>query len=127
MTLNGAVVPQLGVTRPPTNSADSIYETQTTKYGDSGKYASKISPDGTQFDPASGDAKLLKVAAPAVTPPPSAIMADALIVAHTLTLTAGTNIILKAPNRYLMIIAENLVVENNVTITWEAAHALRHG
>ena len=119
MTVSGAVMPQVGLCRPPVNPADSPYEAQTTKYGDQGKYASKISSDGTRFDPDQGDAKLLKIQAPVATPPPSAIVADAYIVAHTLNLAAGTNIILRYPNRYLTIIAENIIVGPNVTITWE--------
>lgn len=116
MALSGAVVPQVGLSKPPATATDSLYEPQTTKYGDLGRYASKVSPDGTRFEAAQGDAKMLRVQ-----PPPAGVTVgvNAYIVAQTLNLADNTNLVLRYPNAYLTIIAEHITVGNNVTITWE--------
>ncbi|KFZ24502.1 hypothetical protein V502_01018 [Pseudogymnoascus sp. VKM F-4520 (FW-2644)] len=134
MTLSGLVMPQIGITVP---SADQ-YEAQGALF----QHACQVDASRTSLVRFGGIARRLKAKPPPSTglfsllpdnlhagpprptvrasaPSTGGMVVDSYIVARTLRLEDNLLIILDYPNLYLTIIAEEVIVGQNVTITWE--------
>jgi len=124
LRISGRIVPQAGITKPGASVVSGGAIVQSATHAVSGTMGKP------KFESYSGKADLLtaipfanKVNAvlslPAMTAGPSVLLDTAYWVASEVHLTRGTNIILKYPHRYLVILAEKLIVEDDVSFSWE--------
>ncbi len=120
-TLNvaGNVIPQVGLLRPLNTNIN-----QKTLFSNATTYDKQTN----KFKPLVGQGDIL-VAQPfpsSILGVNSAIMSKALLpinvaywVAQNINIADDTNIVLQNPNKFLVIIAENITVGNNVTFSYE--------
>ncbi|WP_026565012.1 SGNH/GDSL hydrolase family protein [Bacillus sp. UNC41MFS5] len=123
LNLSGNLIPQAGLTKPDPNLA----ATTTQAYFQS---AYKVTNTATTpvLQPVGGQATILKavplpsrtVTAASVPGITTQINVDtAYWVATEINLQDNTTVVLKQPQRYLILIAEKITVGQNVTFTWE--------
>ncbi|MDQ0111297.1 IPT/TIG domain-containing protein [Paenibacillus harenae] len=125
LRISGQIVPQQGVTKPGARiiSGGTMVQS-TTRIVSSQKGTSSVETYSGKADIltaipfTSKDKAFLSL--PSLTAAGSDIFVDsAYWAASEVYLVNGTNIVLKYPLRNLIIIAEKLTVEENVTISWE--------
>ncbi|GEC87710.1 IPT/TIG domain-containing protein [Brevibacillus brevis] len=123
LKIRGTIVPQSGLTKPTPTLVSGNTMIQSAYRIDSAKSTPMLQM-------LSGKAELLQAipfpkkmtATLAVPSPASALnisVDTAYWAASEIYIEDGTNVILKYPQRYLIIIAEKLTVGQNVTFTWE--------
>ncbi|MGG3806346.1 SGNH/GDSL hydrolase family protein [Metabacillus fastidiosus] len=122
LQLSGNLIPQAGLTKP---SSDLI---AATTYFQSAYKAKNTGAINSVLEPFGGQASVLKAvpipsqtvfaaSSPSIT---SQINIDtAYWVATEINIQDNTTVVLKQPQRYLILIAEKITVGQNVTFTWE--------
>ncbi|PGY09073.1 IPT/TIG domain-containing protein [Bacillus sp. AFS031507] len=123
LNLSGNLIPQAGVTKPSSNLIAT-----TTYFQSAYKAISTGTTKNSVLQPFGGQASVLKAvpipaqtvyaaSGPSVT---TQINIDtAYWVATEINIQDNTTVVLKQPQRYLILIAEKITVGQNVTFTWE--------
>ncbi|CAM4441920.1 lysophospholipase L1-like esterase [Paenibacillus endophyticus] len=124
LRISGTIVPQSGVTKPGASIISGGTMVQSaTRFVSSQKGSPTIRTFSGQADILSAipftskDNALLSL--PALATGADISIDTAYWVGSEVFLTKGTNIVLKYPHRYLIILAEKLIVEDEVTFSWE--------
>jgi len=126
MSINGNVVVPVGLVRPTVSEAQ---RRKVTLFQEAHQF--RTGARGSRFVRISGTATLL-TAQPLTLKvrgnpsrsamlPPDLFLNVSYLVAQTLTLANGTNLILLDPLQHLIVLAEHLVVGSNVTVSYERA------
>ncbi|WP_419873434.1 IPT/TIG domain-containing protein [Candidatus Pristimantibacillus sp. PTI5] len=125
LRISGQIVPQLGVTKPGASviSGGTMVQSTTRIFSNQKGTPTVETYSGkadilTAIPFTSKDKAFLSL--PSLTAAGSEIFVDtAYWAASEVHLTSGTNIVIKYPQRNLIILTEKLTVEENVTFSWE--------